>query len=111
MMTVTITLFRFHEVPTFHDSDDSAYMDSPEGRQKLESIHLDDTVFALGVRVTSNNRYEKKLLQIFVRPRDFEQARDWVLDTDTIKKEDKPALLDVLNAMEDDDNLYIYFSW
>ncbi|MGC3943696.1 MAG: hypothetical protein QM762_04010 [Chryseolinea sp.] len=46
---------------------------------------------------------------VLFRPSNFEQSKDWVLDTTLLDKNDKAALLDLLNVMEDDERLYLHF--
>ncbi|MEJ1240939.1 hypothetical protein WBG78_22525 [Chryseolinea sp. T2] len=46
---------------------------------------------------------------VLFRPVDFIEAKDWVLDTTMLPMNDKTALLDLLNVMEDDDRLYLHF--
>jgi len=113
-MTIIITLFRLVDLPAYSYSNYSEDPLIPEGWPEFEScIQLEDAAFALGIRFISRGQAQAhdETHQLFVRPRDFEQARDWVLDTHSIKKNNKPELLDMLNALEEDRNLYMHFSW
>src|SRR6478736_5436967 len=101
-MTIIITLFRLVDLPAYSYSNYREDPLIPEGWPEFEScIQLEDAAFALGIRFISRGQAQAhdethETHELFVRPRDFEQARDWVLDTHSIKKNNKPELLDML---------------
>ena len=108
-MVVIITLFRLIEVNEVSEMKQSGDVLIPEGWPEYESsVQLEDASFTLGVRFVPHKHRKSDL---FVRPRDFEQARNWLFDTHSISKTDKYGIFDMLNAMEDDQSLYLSFSW
>lgn len=108
-MVVIITLFRLIEINEHAPAVESGEVLVPEGWPEFESsVELEDASFVLDVRFVPHSQ---KKSDLFVRPRDFEQARNWLFDTHSIGKKDKYGIFDMLNAMEDDHNLYFHFAW
>src|SRR5215211_1487921 len=73
--------------------------------------HEGDRDFAIGLEFDLHPIGLVYPSQRYVRPTAFEEAYNWVLDSEDVCAEDKPRLLDLLNDLEDDPELYIRFSW
>lgn len=106
-MTVVITPYRFSDtVPDFFP--DSGLTESLPEFDGMISVAGEEIL--LGFKVVVDRLGEIQCGEVFFRPRDFEQARNWVLDTQVIGKKDKHALLDLLNSLEEDDTLYLHLT-
>lgn len=106
-MMVVITPYRFSD--TLPDNyPDSGLTESLPEFDGLVSVAGEEIL--LGFKVVVDRYGEIQCGEVFFRPRDFEQARNWVFDTNVIGKTDKHALLDLLNTLEDDHTLYLHLT-
>jgi len=108
-MTIIITPYRLGNFRHVTDVED--FLPSQGWSEYDSRIQIEDREFVLGVRFIPHLGAKPDSGVLLVRPKDFEQARDWVFDSDAIGKADKHTLLDLLNTLEDDETLYLHFTF
>ena len=105
-MNFIITPFRLSD-----EAWDATYDDEPLWYRWMEfegGISVAGQEITVGFRIAVDYVSGEPCAVLF-RPIYFEQAKDWVLDTTLLCMNDKSALLDLLNVMEDDERLYLHF--
>lgn len=113
LITITTDSMNFIITP-FRLSDEAwnaTFDDEPLWYRWMEfegGINIAGDEITVGFRIAVDYLTGEPCAVLF-RPVDFEQSKDWVLDTTLLNQGDKTVLLDLLNIMEDDERLYLHF--
>jgi hypothetical protein len=93
------------------DKHSLEYLVCPDPLVFDSSLHEGDVEFATSVQFILHPIGLVYTSQRYFRHVDFDATCNWVLDSSSVPLKDKPRLLDLVNQMENDKELYIRVSW